>query len=43
MFEIIDHKDFATVRLMDGGSQMQFAIKTSLIVIKLKTAAVILI
>ena len=27
MFEIIDHKDFATVRLMDGGSQMQFEIK----------------
>ena len=27
MFEIIDHKDFATVRLMDGGSQMQFGIK----------------
>ena len=27
MFEIIDHKDFATVRLMDGGSQMQFGVK----------------
>ena len=27
MFEIIDHKDFATVRLMDGGSQMQFGMK----------------
>ena len=27
MFEIIDHKDFATVRLMDGGSRMQFGIK----------------